>query len=254
VWGEGLAGSGDSYGVYGRTYSIAGNAVHAYASATSGPTYGVYARASSNTEATGVYGWASAGVGEGWGVWGQTSSNDPNAFGVYYSGGLGGTGLMTNMVKTPEGPVTLYCHASSECWFEDFGEGTLLNGRAHIDLDPLFLSTVTIDQTNPMHVFIQLHDADCEGVAVERGTRSFDVVELREGRSNTTFSYRVVAKRKGFEKSRLEISRSARRDPYLYPDEWQEELERANARIDRENRRLEDDQARINAFRARRIE
>ena len=254
VYGEGLAETGGSYGVYGRTYSIAGNAVRAYASATTGPTVGLYSRASSNTEATAVYGWASAGSGEGWGVWGHTSSNNSNAYGVYYTGGIGGSGLMANLVRTPDGVTKLYCQASSECWFEDIGEGRLVAGKAHVTLDPLFLTTVTIDEAHPMHVFIQLHDPECQGVAVERGTSSFDVVELREGRSNTTFSYRVVAKRKGFEVNRLEITRSARRDPSLYPEEWQEELERENARIDRENRRLEEDLTRINAFRAQRNE
>lgn len=254
VWGEALAESGDSHGVYGRTYSITGNAVRAYASATAGPTYGVYARALSNTEATGVYGWTSAGSGEGWGVWGQTSSNNPNAYGVYYSGGLGGTGLMTNLVRTPEGAAKLYCQASSECWFEDFGEGELANGTAHVDLDPLFLSTVTIDQMNPMHVFIQLHDAGCEGVAVERGTDGFDVLELRQGRSTASFSYRVVAKRKGFEEDRLEISESARRDPYLYPEVHQEKFEQQMVEQAEKDRRCDEERTRFDFLRPQRSE
>jgi hypothetical protein len=54
---------------------------------------------------------------------------------------------------------------------------------------------------------VQLNDRECEGVAVENKTAfEFDVVELRSGRSNAEFSYRIVAKRRGFENKRLEPS------------------------------------------------
>jgi hypothetical protein len=56
-----------------------------------------------------------------------------------------------------------------------------------------------------MKVFIQLND-DCNGVFVKRGDTGFDVIELQKGQSNAHFTYRVVAKRKGFEDKRLELS------------------------------------------------
>ena len=99
----------------------------------------------------------------------------------------------------------LYSQESPEVWFEDFGEGQLAGGKAHIDLDPLFLETVTIDDQHPMKVFIQLND-DCNGVYVQRQATGFEVRELSGGNSSAHFTYRVMAKRKGFETARLEAA------------------------------------------------
>jgi hypothetical protein len=210
-------------GVFGQSLSTDGRGVYGYATATSGITSGVYG-VSESPAGNGVYGEATATTGPAFGVWGKTMSTSPGAYGVYYTGGLGGTGPMTGTVKTSRGPTVLYCQESSECWFEEFGEGTLATGRAYIELDPLFLETVTIDENNPMKVFVQLHDETCQGVAVKKGPIGFDVIELRGGRSNSTFDFRVVAKRRGFEAKRLEISEAARTDPYLYPEQRERDL------------------------------
>jgi len=101
----------------------------------------------------------------------------------------------------------MYCQESPENWFEDFGEGQLINGQCHIELDPLFLETVTIDATHPMKVFITPDNPSCKGVAVARGAKSFEVVELHNGAGDSRFAYRVVAKRKGFEERRLDHCR-----------------------------------------------
>jgi hypothetical protein len=137
--------------------------------------------------------------------------------GVYFSGGLAGTGTKSCIIKTSQGPTLLYCQESPENWFEDFGEARLIAGRCHIELDPLFLETLTIDDRNPMKVFVQLND-DCGGVYVERGSTGFDVIELQGGKSNARFTYRVVAKRQGFEEKRLDVYEDAMTDPYLYPE------------------------------------
>ena len=100
------------------------------------------------------------------------------------------------------GPPEALCQESSEVWFEDFGEGQLMGGLAQVNLDPLFLETVTINDQNPLKVFIQLNE-DCNGVYVQRQAAGFKVMELRRGNSNASFTYRVVAKRKGFENERL---------------------------------------------------
>ncbi|HEY3873880.1 MAG TPA: hypothetical protein VGM92_00255, partial [Candidatus Kapabacteria bacterium] len=82
--------------------------------------------------------------------------------------------------------------------------GTLSNGHAHIELDSIFLQTVTIDSTNPMKVFVQLN---CDGsVYVVKGATGFDVVASNGGILNGGFDYRVVAKRKGYEETRLETA------------------------------------------------
>ena len=119
----------------------------------------------------------------------------------------------------------MYCQESPENWFEDFGEGQLVNGRCHIELDPLFLETVAIDERSPMHVFIQLKGPS-QGTFVQTGTTGFDVIEQDDGSSSIAFSYRVVAKRRGFESKRLDYCEAAERDSYLYPElrdqgEWE---------------------------------
>jgi hypothetical protein len=168
---------------------------------------------------SGVYGFSSSHVGAygvssiGMGVWGASTSGT----GVYYTGGLAGSGTKSCVVKTSKGPTLLYCQESPENWFEDFGEGQLRAGRCHIELDPLFLETVTINETNPMKVFIQLND-DCNGTFAERGKTGFDVIELQQGQSSARFTYRVVAKRSGFEGKRLDVCEVAKKDPYLYPE------------------------------------
>jgi len=180
-----------------------------------------------NHDYRGVAGFATGGSGTNYGVYGSASGSGTN-IGVYYSGGLAGTGTKSCVVKTSKGPTLLYCQESPENWFEDFGEGRLINGRAHVVLDNLFLETVTIDAEFPMKVFVQ-PEGDCKGVYVSKGTNSFDVVELNQGKSNVPFSYRVVAKRKDFENRRLEYTKAGENDPYIYPeaeaDSMQGELE-----------------------------
>jgi hypothetical protein len=112
-------------------------------------------------------------------------------------------GLKSAVVPTSQGHRKLYSQESPEVWFEDVGEGQLVGGLAHIDLDPLFLETVTIDDQHPMKVFIQLND-DCNGVYVQRQATGFEVIELNRGNNSAHFTYRVMAKRKGYENARLE--------------------------------------------------
>jgi hypothetical protein len=80
-----------------------------------------------------------------------------------------------------------------------------VGGAAHIDLDPLFLETVTVNDQHPLKVFVQLND-DCNGVYVQRQATGFQVVELSGGNSSAHFTYRVLAKRKGYETARLEAA------------------------------------------------
>ena len=161
-------------------------------------------------------GYASATTGTNYRVHG--TSNSGSGFGVYYSGGLGGTGTKSCVVKTSQGPTLMYCQESPENWFEDFGEGQLVNGRCHIDLYPLFLETVTIDEANPMKVFVEVEAEYCNGVAIKRGLTGFDVNERHGGTTSSPFWYRVVAKRQGFESRRLDYCKAAENGSYLYPE------------------------------------
>ena len=61
--------------------------------------------------------------------------------------------------------------------------------------------TVTTDAS--YHVFLT-PNGDCEGLYVtQKGAASFEVHELKGGKSNVQFDYRIVAHRKGFEAARL---------------------------------------------------
>jgi|GEM_PF-2441207 len=115
----------------------------------------------------------------------------------------GQTGAKSGVVETTQGQRLLYCQESPEVWFEDFGSGRLTDGVSRIDLDPLFLETVTINQQHPMKVFITLN-GEALGVWVEKQDDHFIVRELLGGRSNAEFDFRVVAKRKGLENLRLD--------------------------------------------------
>ncbi len=243
VVGSATASTGTTYGVYGDCNSTSGTGVRGEADATTGTAYGVYGT-SASTSGTAVRGWATASTGTTYGVYGRCQS--PDGYGVYYVGGLAGTGTKSCVVKTSQGPTLLYCQESPENWFEDFGEGQLVDGKAHIELDPLFLETVTIDEKNSLKVFIQLHDEGSHGVAVKKGTSGFDVVELESGHSNGTFDYRVVAKRKGFEAKRLDYCAAAETDPHLYPELREKELcgrEDEKARLEEKRHRLEEERA-----------
>lgn len=232
VYGRG--GSGDIYSPTGVTGYAESNgtfsnvAYGVYGSAKNsvifgGNAYGGYFRADTNGTGShyGVYGYS-----DGYGVYGSGG-----AYGVYYSGGLAGTGTKSCVVKTSQGPTLLYCQESPENWFEDFGNGRLNQGRTHIELDPLFLETVTVDQDDPLKVFIQV-EGECNGVYVAKGATGFDVVELNKGTSDISFSYRVVAKRKGFEDRRLDYTAAGVDDPYLYPE--------AATKIQEEQRRMQE--------------
>ncbi|MBN1424912.1 hypothetical protein JXA88_10180 [Candidatus Fermentibacteria bacterium] len=109
-----------------------------------------------------------------------------------------------------------------------------MNGRCRVELDPLFLETVTIDQSNGMHVFIQPYEQGSVGVVVNRHTTGFDVVNLADATASGAFSYRVVAKRRVFEAKRLDVCEAARTDSYLYPERREISEERAWMERERE--------------------
>jgi hypothetical protein len=207
VYGICYTTSGASYGVWGETESsdtwVSG--VYGINTATSGETRGVTGAVNSTASgASGVLGYApdSANPSNVRGVTGYCHSS--NGYGVLSDGNSGTiNGTKSSIVTATRGQVKLYCQESPEVWFEDFGEGQLINGQIHVELDPLFLETVTVNDEHPMKVFVQLND-NCSGVFVKRGKTGFDVIELYNGKSSAQFSYRVVAKRKGFEGQRLE--------------------------------------------------
>lgn len=112
------------------------------------------------------------------------------------------TGTKSALVETASyGKRQLYAVESPENWFEDLGGAQLSQGQAVVKLDPIFVETVNTERE--YHVFLT-PKADCEGLYVTNQTAtSFEVRELRHGKGNIAFDYRIVAKRKGYERARL---------------------------------------------------
>ncbi|EQB63089.1 MAG: hypothetical protein RBG1_1C00001G0668 [candidate division Zixibacteria bacterium RBG-1] len=216
-------GSGVTYGVYGEagTVGVYGTAVNGGMYGTGG-NYGVYGASSSGT---GVYGSSSSGYGVyadggpngvvavahnsgGSGVYGSDGGN-PFTYAGYFSGDVrvvgdfdAISGTKSAAVKIDNGEYRrLYAQESPENWFEDFGTAQLVNDQATVNIDPLYAQTVNTAVT--YHVFLT-PEGDCQGLYITGKTpASFEMRELQNGKSNLSVSYRIVAKRKGYENTRL---------------------------------------------------
>jgi hypothetical protein len=124
----------------------------------------------------------------------------PSQAATHYS--LVGSGMVGTTVPDPADPLgqkRLVIHApgTPEVYLMDFGEGQLVNGFAHIDLDPRVSASVHVDETHPLRVFIQTNDdEDSLGVVVKNRTaEGFDVVERLHGTSNTRFEWQIIGNR-----------------------------------------------------------
>jgi hypothetical protein len=113
-----------------------------------------------------------------------------------------GNGLASTIMSTREGSKVLFCPEMPEPWFEDVGEGRLVNGHCRINLEAEFSDCVVTNSQYPLRVFVQLED-NCNGVYVKKDNAGFDVYELNGGTSNAAFSYRVLGKWKGNEAVRF---------------------------------------------------
>jgi hypothetical protein len=190
------------YGVLGRVNSsfINSAGVFGYNNAVTGGNgvqgYGFY----------GVYGAASTPAG-GAGVIGVGNNNAQAGLfigNVTIQGALQVTGAKNAVVEiAPNDYRAVYAEEAAESYFTDYGTAQLIDGKAVIELDAVFLAAVTIDEKHPMHVFIQPL-GESNGVYVVKSDRSFTVLENGSGKSNIAFDWRIAAKRKHFENVRLE--------------------------------------------------
>jgi len=197
----GVYGYGPNYfGVYGYGYYVG--------------TYGYSTYYSPNPAYAGVLGYNGNGVGVYgcgyyYGVYGYTSSSSFTGV-VGYNGYYGSQGRLgyasyglyvysgsksCGMLTADYGLRSLYCVEAAEEWFEDMGEARLTDGRAHVELDPVFLQTVTVDDENPMKVFPVITTGEAIALGVVKGMTGFDVVGP-DG-SNASFDWRVIAKKRG---------------------------------------------------------
>jgi hypothetical protein len=167
-------------------------------------------------EGAGVRGIASDPDGNG--VVGQ-ADNGPDAYGVLgisasgYAGYFSGTVVVDGdfyvtpphakhaVVPFPDGTHrALYCLESPESWFEDFGYGQLAHGEAQIALDPDFVASVSSDA---YHVFVTEYEDNTSLYVTNRTSTGFEV-RAKTSTAASTFSYRVVAKRRDVAHPRFE--------------------------------------------------
>jgi len=230
VWAEGnTSASGLSYGIIGEANNSSGRAVAAtfytppphtgpggctgveisVPDSTESSTYGIYCL-SSNRSTGPVYGGyfnafgGTTGTGTRYAIYAEASAAD--GWAGYFGGDVRITdslvvlGGKSAAVKVDNGEYRLlYSQESPEVWFEDFGEGRLLNGSAVIQIDPLFAQTV--NTSVKYHVFLTPQDQPLTLAVANKTTASFDVVG--PSGANIPFSYRIVAKRRGYEDTRL---------------------------------------------------
>ena len=153
----------------------------------------------------GAYGYATSTSGDRYGGYFAAAGNiNPSGVGYAYVGGryngtqckILGTGSVSTIVKDTQGKlIALTCPEAPEALFQDYGVGQLINGRAHISIDPDLAINITVNENHPLKVFIT-PEGDCNGVYVTNKTaEGFDVVELQGGESNIPFSWQIVATR-----------------------------------------------------------
>lgn len=258
VGGEAFSLTGANRGVWGQSNSQDGAGVLGSNTSTSsmGASYGVLGATSSTTNSipvagfqpfysfadfssgffppggffggrNGIVGLTKANVGYGVFGWDRSPTGgragnfiSENGDGVIISTQVGKIGLSVSggsknaVVATDDGSRLLYTEESSEVWFTDYGFGVLQGGLAVVAIDPIFAQTVNLDE--PYHVFVQAYGPASIYVSGRTPTR-FEV-RLLDGEADVEFSYRIVAKRLGFEAQRLEWAAWADNDPNLYPE------------------------------------
>lgn len=117
--------------------------------------------------------------------------------GVAYK--IGGTGAVAETVPTEDhGRITLFAPESPEYWYQDFGTVRMVNGSAHVDLDPILAGIIVVDAANPIRVFCTPVDMpDFNGVTVlNRTATGFDLQELNGGSHTGTIDYQLIVKPK----------------------------------------------------------
>jgi hypothetical protein len=199
VFGFASATTGANHGVYGVSDSTNGRAVEGYAPATTGISYGVLGW-NSSTSGRAVVGVAYASTGTNYGVYGST--NSPSGYGVYYVGGLAGTGTKSAIVDTQDyGWRSLYAMESPQNWFEDFGQAALSAGEAVVPIEPIFAQTVNLQK--PYHVFLTPLGSGCTLYVADKSSTTFTVRANEGAGCEIAFDYRIIAPRLDYEDLRL---------------------------------------------------
>lgn len=209
--GSGIAGSGLSLGVFGYAGSgnILGNMAARFSLDRDNNVNTLNNRCQAEIAAydTTNYGGNAyyGGYFEGNGSWSYVGLNYG---GTFYK--IAGNGVVSSMIKDHENNErVIYCPEAPEITLQDSGSGQLANGKATITIDEVISKNITVNNKHPLKVFIQL-EGNCNGVYVNnKSNRSFTVNELQNGKSNTKFSWFIIANRADEIENGITISKNA---------------------------------------------
>ena len=110
-----------------------------------------------------------------------------------------GTGAaVSEVIPTAQhGRIMLTTPESPEYWYIDYGTVQLVNGKAHVTIDPILTDIIMVDQQHPIRVFPQANIPGCNGLAVlNKSATGFDLVEVNNGNSSGEVDYQLVVKPK----------------------------------------------------------
>jgi hypothetical protein len=223
--GTGVLGEGRTGGVA----SLAGIGVQGTSTSYKG-VYGV------STSSDGVHGASTSGVGlrgtssgfvglvgisdQNIGLYGYTVAPNVPAFYAEHLGASGriagrfygdvqvignftvSGGAKNAAVPMPDGSeAVMYCQESPEPYFEDFGRAHLVNGQAHVQIEAEFASTIKRDD----YMVFLTPGGNSNGLHVSQQTANgFEVRENNGGKSDLSFTYRIIGKRRDIPGKRLE--------------------------------------------------
>jgi hypothetical protein len=222
---SGVAGATGTYGQSDAGYGVFGFATSGsgvVGESTSGPGLQGFSTSQAGLTGTsssnyGAFGSSSSGPGlggfstTGYGGFFQTETasqyaayiNNTKATSVGSSApglAVNGSFVVLNGTKSAavdiDGELRLmYAVEAPQSLFEDVGRAKLVNGRATVVIDPLFVKAIV---SSDYHVFLTPSAASSKGLAVvARRPLEFIVQELGGGTGDYEFDYRLVAVRRG---------------------------------------------------------
>ncbi len=193
---EGQNGNATGTGVFGSGNGIAGTYLASgTGGAFTGSSIGIAAfKNGALANGTGAgYFIASTTTGVGVGVAYRSAGTNYKIINIGAFGGAVSTDVWG--MNSDKDRKIMFCPEAPEIFFQDYGSGKIINGKAHINLDPIFARNIVVNEKHPLRVYIQL-EGDCKGVYVTNKTQNgFDVIELNNGNSNAEFSWFVNANR-----------------------------------------------------------
>jgi hypothetical protein len=135
-------------------------------------------------------------------VFGVTDIGTLGINGQFYTNGPCRNGCLVGRKRVRQ--VTEYTPLASEPITEDFGHGTLVDGRADIAIDPRFANVI---DSSKRYFVLLAPDGDCRGLYLAgESSQGFSVGELQGGHSNVAFEYRIIARRFGIDATRLPMA------------------------------------------------